>query len=88
MPYVSEEKRDNLDYHISNLVASIKKEEKLSGSINYSITRILLEALKDPISYDQYNSMIGVLECAKLELYRRRVAEYENLAKAKNGEVY
>jgi len=39
-------------------------------------------------SYAELNEVIGVLECAKQELYRRVVAPYED-GKAKiNGDVY
>ena len=37
--------------------------------------------------YAVYNELIGALECAKLELYRKRVAPYEEEKIAENGEV-
>jgi len=36
----------------------------------------------------QINEVIGVLECAKLELYRRVAAPYEERKRIENGEVY
>jgi hypothetical protein len=32
--------------------------------------------------------MIGALECAKLELYRRLASPYEDLKIADNGDIY
>jgi hypothetical protein len=37
--------------------------------------------------YDDYNEQIGILECAKLELYRKRAAPYEDLKEQENGPV-
>ena len=34
------------------------------------------------------NEAIGVLECAKLELYQRVIADYENEKMRVNGDVY
>jgi len=34
------------------------------------------------------NAIIGALECAKLELYRRVAAPYEDDKIAENGDVY
>lgn len=38
--------------------------------------------------YQHYNEVIGVLECAKLEMYRRCVAGYEDMKINVNGDVY
>ncbi len=40
------------------------------------------------LRYSKINSLIGVLECAKLELYRRVAAPYENDKIDENGDVY
>jgi hypothetical protein len=64
---------------------------KLSGELNYAITKVIDDFLYDHKQhprYDDFNTAIGVLECAKLELYRRRVALYEDGKLLENGEVY
>ena len=38
-------------------------------------------------SYSSYADIIGTLECAKLELYRRWVAAYEDKAIARHGDI-
>ena len=40
------------------------------------------------VRYSKINALIGVLECAKLELYRRVAAPYENDKIDENGDVY
>lgn len=39
-------------------------------------------------SYKIINEIIGVLECVKLEFYRRIAAPYENDKQQANGDVY
>ena len=40
------------------------------------------------LRYTHVNEAVGVLECAKLELYRRVAAPYEDEKIAENGDVY
>ena len=40
------------------------------------------------LKYSEINSVIGVLECAKMELYRRIAAPYEDKKCEENGDVY
>jgi hypothetical protein len=59
------------------------------GELNYLITRICCDYLvTGKISYKVLNDVIGALECAKLELYRRVVVPYEQGKLDKNGDVY
>jgi hypothetical protein len=59
------------------------------GELNYTITNATLNFLdKTEGRYADYNAAIGVLECAKLELYRRMVAPYEDHKCMVNGDVY
>lgn len=71
MPYITKERAHELKWDLT---------PQTSGELNYCITELLLEYLEDSEKrYQDYNEVIGVLECAKLELYRRLVAPYENL---------
>lgn len=60
-----------------------------AGELNYIITN---EALRFIVingqSYATINAAIGALECAKLELYRRLAAPYEDTKIEENGDVY
>lgn len=81
MPYVSQDVRKQL--------AVNGHSPKTSGELNYVITNLLIDYVEDKgTSYETINSIVGVLECAKLEFYRRFAAPYENTKIAENGDVY
>lgn len=59
-----------------------------AGDLNYIFsTEALAYLQKKGESYQSYNDIIGALEGAKIELYRRRIAAYEDLAIKKNGDI-
>ena len=82
MPYITPEKRAEL--------GTRTRGPWTAGELNYIITRILVYFLRanGGLNYDNINTIVGVLECAKLELYRRLAAPYENAKLAMNGDVY
>lgn len=82
MPYIANEKRIAIDSGSSRI------SEWSEGDLNYAITSMLLKWVGMHPSYSDYNAAIGVLECAKLELYRRRIAQFEDSKCAANGDVY
>lgn len=89
MPYIKQEDRDIIEPLIAPLLANLKAfglGVRSYGNLNYIITRILTD--DRPLSYTEINGLIGVLECAKLELYRRVAVPYENMKAVENGEVY
>lgn len=58
------------------------------GSLNYAISRMVHNYIADcGVSYRTVNEAIGVLECAKLELYRTVIAPYEQQKARENGDV-
>jgi hypothetical protein len=90
MPYINEKSRERFDESLK-----VISDNLLSmGDLNYSISKIINNYLEDvkevegSVSYYYYNNLIGVLECAKLELYRRLAAPYEDLKILENGDVY
>ncbi len=91
MPYISQEKRMLLEHPLASLAAGVIVEEQKNqaGVLNYCISALLNEVLKtNGISYRNINELIGVLECAKLELYRRIATPYEDEKIQSNGDVY
>lgn len=87
MPYVSQTDRVLID-RMLNANACICNQNP--GRLNYLITRAIelyLQQWPKP-SYQLYNEVVGVLECAKLEFYRRKIAPYENDKLAEHGDVY
>lgn len=81
MPYIDPERRipdDKRGYTATS-----------AGELNYAITRLCDLWLQDHgVTYGQINTVIGALECAKLELYRRIAAPYEDVKRHDNGDVY
>jgi len=60
-----------------------------AGSLNYSIHQLIHKYLEqNKESYQTYNDIIGVLDCAKMELYRRLVSDYEDKKILQNGDVF
>ena len=80
MPYIEKQQRSLIGYN------SILPNT--AGQLNYRIHLVLEEYVKATgISYQTYNDMIGALEAAKLELYRRAVAGYEDREIEENGDI-
>lgn len=80
MPYIEKQQRNLINYN------SILPNT--AGQLNYRIHLILEEYVKAAgVSYQTYNDMIGALEAAKLELYRRAVSGYEDKKIKENGDI-
>lgn len=94
MPYISQELRERLDPLIEELSSKIgnlcepkdKPTSEPDGMLNYVFTRLLHDLPRR--NYTWLERAIGILECCKLELYRREVAPYEDMKAAENGDVY
>lgn len=58
------------------------------GELNYVITKLCHKYIKaHGLSYSILNEVIGVLECAKQELYRMIAAKYEDKKRMENGAI-
>lgn len=82
MPYIDKEARDNL--------GEIQSTPNNASELNYVITQLLDDYIsrKGGLKYSILNEVIGVMECSKLEIYRRLVAPYEDIKIEENGDVY
>lgn len=59
------------------------------GDLNYLFTRLAWEYFqRNGPNYTTINDVIGALESAKLEFYRRVAAPYEDKKIVENGDVY
>lgn len=86
MPYIPEQERAGYDNWFDELPAGAPAGV---GHLNYAITKLCLIYLREHgKNYAKFNEIVGVLECAKQELYRRHVSPYEDDAKSRNGDVY
>jgi hypothetical protein len=81
MPYIKANERFAVDN---------ERQAFTAGELNYRITSDINDyiLLSGGVNYNRINEVIGVLECAKLELYRRIAAPYEDKKKNENGDVY
>jgi hypothetical protein len=87
-PYIAPERR--MDFQ--GILSTIKDTNINSpGELNYLIT-ILCEAYMSSRvlgrSYQTFNDIVGALECAKFEFYRRIIAPHEDIKIKENGDVY
>ena len=58
------------------------------GNLNYTVTNLMESAIElGGKNYATINSLVGMLECCKMELYRRLAANYEDLKVMENGDV-
>jgi len=87
MPYIKREERAKYGKALEELVGLLRAQpvEQVDGELNYVITRLLKESY--PLKYFSLNRAVGVLECCKLEFYRRVVAPYEDMKIKENGDV-
>lgn len=60
-----------------------------AGELNYLISRLIFKYYSaNGQRYAQINDVMGAIEGAKLEFYRRVAVPYEDLKCSANGDVY
>lgn len=86
MPYIKQERRKEFRAVANSGGNPITIT---SGDLNYEITRKLTKYIQfNGLSYLTINDILGALEGAKLEFYRRIVVPYEDKKIEENGDVY
>ena len=91
MPYILPNKRTILDPKIDELHTALVDLEmddvnnNLEGNLNYIVTRLIRKCYGT--SYGEINDAIGMLECVKMEHYRKVAAPYEDQKEFENGSV-
>lgn len=84
MPYITEERRLELDTFEFD-----GKPPQFAGELNYCITKLCRDYFcGGKASYQRINDILGALEGAKLEFYRRIAVPYEEQKIKENGDVY
>lgn len=79
MPYIQQEPR---------LRVAMAGKPKTAGELNYAIHLLLDEYLMwQGESYQTYNDMMGALTGVQAELYRRKIAPYEDKKIIENGDI-
>lgn len=84
MPYIKKEERSALAPVIDALAAA---NIDTAGKLNYLLTMTCRTFLRGRSGYEAFNTVVGALECAKLELYRRLIVPYEDAKIGENGDL-
>lgn len=83
MPYIKDLDRSRVNGKLYYLVQQVETP----GDLNYIISQLVWSLFDRDPSYTKGNELIGVLEAAKLEFYRRKVAPYEDKKILENGDL-
>ena len=84
MPYIKQENRSKF----KDKAKDLGQTADCAGDLNYIITEMVHEFIrKRGKNYANINEVVGMLECCKLELYRKIAAPYEDEKIAQNGDV-
>lgn len=81
MPYIAPEDRDDLEPNST-------REAMTPGELNYQLTCLVDGYLAGNLDYQAINDVLGALEGAKLEVYRRVASPYEDRKREINGDVF
>ncbi len=90
-PYIIQERRQELYPLISKVAGEIQAAVesgigKRGGEVNFVICS-LVDMLYDR-NYTELSAAIGDVECAKLEVYRRLLSNYEDQKIIEHGDVF
>lgn len=80
MPYIPKGQKDKLDKGAS---------PENVGELTYVLYKTCLDYIdgQAPARFECYAGVLGALESTKAELYRRRIAPYEDAKILENGDV-
>lgn len=90
MPYIKKEDRKKFinDETGIDYMSVIADNIDNPGDFNYVITCLMQDYLvKNGLNYQHLNNLLGAIEGAKLEMYRRIAASYEDKKIDQNGDV-
>ena len=86
MPYIKQALRDVFDASSGGDLEAVTADD--AGELNFLVSTLCSNYLrKHGVRYENINAVVGVLECAKLELYRRLAAPYEDSKVLENGDM-
>jgi|11BtaG_2_1085332.scaffolds.fasta_scaffold12587_3 hypothetical protein len=79
MPYIPQSEKNQVDSH--NLIST-------AGQFNYALNQLIANFIdQNDFNYQTANDIVGAMECAKMELYRRLISPYEDKKISENGDV-
>lgn len=90
MPYIKRDDKSKFHNYAAGLF--LLPAKMTPGELNWAITMLIQEYVKHShqgaICYATINDIMGALEGAKQEFYRRVAAPYEDIKAKENGDVY
>lgn len=88
MPYIKKQRRVQLADG-QDPECPYDERPDVPGELNYMFTVLIRDYIADHgLSYQVINDIVGALECAKQEFYRRVAIPYEDKKIEENGDVY
>ncbi|MBX7144621.1 MAG: hypothetical protein K1X79_09240 [Oligoflexia bacterium] len=88
MPYIKSTERGQYIEAIEEIARLIPTDRtSRPGHLNFVISLLLQKVYGPSMRYADHNEAIGVLNCAALELYRRKTAPYEDEKIASDGDI-
>ena len=88
MPYILKERRRIYIEEINLLGGRMRETGATEGDLNFIITKLIKIWLGSKPNYMNYNSVLGILTAIQHELYRRKIAPYEDEKIKENDDVY
>jgi hypothetical protein len=84
MPYIESDRRKFLTSKTYQELLDIS-DQMTAGDMNFLLSTLLWYRFAKGVSYSTGNAIVGILECAKLEFYRKLLAQYEDQKIQENG---
>lgn len=82
MPYIKQERRKIIEMFAINDASNV-------GELNFALTNVIKDYMEEKgLCYQTINDILGALEGAKLEFYRRVAVPYEDTKIKENDDVY
>jgi len=87
MPYLKKTDRNSIDVDIETLGIDFAPQN--GAELNFIVCTFVDNYIKKHgLSYANVQEMIGALDCAKMEIYRRVAGPYEDKKVEENGDVF
>jgi len=86
MPYIAQARREDFQDFLDK-TRGLRIDNV--GELNYLVTMLGQTYLATHgFHYRTFNEIVGAIECAKIELYRRQIANLEDEKKRENGDTF
>ncbi|MGE4298666.1 MAG: hypothetical protein AB7E47_11605 [Desulfovibrionaceae bacterium] len=84
MPYITQDRRAVFDPFLEELAREVNSGGELNYCL-YKLSCLLIDRIGP--SYDKLSMCSSAMEHAKLEWYRKKLAPYEEVKIAENGDI-